>query len=60
MNKTLVLYNKISKISKIFKIIKPYKNYFIIVFSYIGLRILYNKYMPIIIIKILTLIMIYS
>jgi len=57
MNKTLVVYNKISEINKI---IKPYKNYFIIVFSYIGLRVLYNKYRSIIIMKILTLIMIYS
>ena len=57
MNKTLVVYNKISEINKI---IKPYKNYFIIVFSYIGLRVLYNKYRSIIIMKILSLIMIYS
>lgn len=58
MNKTLVVYNKISKISRI---IKSYRNYFIIIFSYFGLRILYNKYMPIIIImKILALIMSYS
>lgn len=54
MNKTLVVYSKISKI------IKSYRNYFIIVFSYIGLRVLYNKYRSIIIMKILTLIMIYS
>ena len=57
MNKTLVIYNKISKISRI---IKSYRNYFIIIFSYFGLRILYNKYMPIIIMKILALIMSYS
>jgi len=57
MNKTLVVYNKISRISRI---IKSYRNYFIIIFSYFGLRILYNKYMPIIIMKILALIMSYS